>query len=403
MECRVHDEATLSQTKLERLKTGLVPFYQPIVEVSTGAITAFEVLARYRDEDGRVSSAAHLFGNAELSIPDRRALDQHVRRQAIEQLAYLPEDTRLTLNISPELIEYVQGVPQILTVDMLRTADVSAQKVVIELIETDGQIADLKKLVMAYRSAGLRLAVDDFGAGFSHFDRVIELMPDVIKLDMRLLKKGSNGSRIADSAVHSIVDFCAKSGAVIVVEGVETEEEFFFALGCGAHYMQGFLFSKAVDHFLPKDTFSKQIAALRKAFFNRKKLAMQGEIESNTLLLGTMNQIVQDSNDKSFTTAGVGDALIGIKDLLRYFLTDYEGQQVSPNYLLRSDGQFVDENTKWQGVNWSWRPYFCEACCSDTAIVSGTYLDIHSGKKCKTVVVRLGNGNILLVDVSVEQ
>ena len=390
----------MGMDNLDALKEGLMPFFQPIVEISTGMITAFESLARYKSADGAVRSAAFLFHESKLSLETQRELDQFIRLQAIKQIPSMPNDTRLTINISPELIQYVSDQPVIRTVEMLDSEGICASRVVIELIESNGEMTGLSKLVKRYREKGLRIAIDDFGSGFSHYDRVIELMPDIIKLDMRLLKKALLGGRFARVAVQSIVDFCEKCGALVVVEGVETEEEFFFGLSCGAHYMQGYLFSPAVEHFLPRDTFKNQIAELRTSYFNRTRKAMRMTSQKNKHLIKTINAIKDRSHVVGFIRTDIEAELATIENFIRYYMTDYEGNQISPNYTLQ-DGLFVDEGTPFENINWSWRPYFCKASNARRAIVSDVYHDLHSGNSCKTIVVRLGNGEMLLVDVLV--
>ncbi|MCO4786342.1 MAG: EAL domain-containing protein [Marinomonas atlantica] len=391
----------MTKAEMASLKVGLVPYFQPIVEVSSGCITAFEALARYVDDQGNVTSAAFLFSDTSLSLQQRREIDQHVRAQAIAKAALLPDDTRLTLNISPELIEYEEHSPVIHTVNMIARSNLHPNQVVIELLEKEGKLSDLKTLVTAYRGAGMRLAIDDFGSGFSHFDRVIAVEPDVIKFDMRLLKQASVGGLLAGSAVKSIVDFCTKSGAIIVVEGVETEEEFFYGLSCGAHYMQGYLFSSAQPIFLAKEIFQSQISTLRKCFFERKKKSTLQASERYNFLVKTLEAVVALDLESVCVKHKVEAKLATILGILRYFVADMEGYQQSPNYVLNSEGNFVDEQTPWVAVNWSWRPYFSQACCSKFAIVSNEYLDIHSGRHCKTAAVRLKNGNVLMVDIDV--
>ena len=388
----------MSPAEMALLKVGLVPYFQPIVEVSTGCITAFEALARYENANGEAISAAYLFSDKSLSLSDRREIDQYVRNQAIGRAADIPEGTRLTLNISPELIEYADNQPIIRTVDMINASSLQPNQVVIELLETKGNVEDLELLVTSYRKAGMRIAVDDFGAGFSHFDRAIALEPDVIKLDMKLLKMASTGGLSAGSAVKSIVDFCTKSGALIVVEGVETEDEFFFGLGCGAHYMQGFLFSEAQRDFLPKDAFQGQIADLRQRFFDYTKRESRKVARRYEALINALDEVTLLDLDSNHGWKEMERKLSSIDGILRYFLADIDGYQVCPNYILEGH-EFIDEHTHWKKVNWSWRPYFCKASISERAIVSEEYLDIHSGKHCKTAAVRLKNGGMLLVDI----
>lgn len=390
-----------TQDGLTQYKKGLIPCFQPIVEISTGLITAFETLARYKDDKGSLSSAAFLFNDSKLSIPMQRELDQFVRNQAISKIHDMPEGTRLTVNIAPQYIEYQDGYPIIRTVDMLQNNHVLSNRLVIELVETNGSDVGLIQLVKAYKNEGLRVALDDFGAGFSQLQRAVDLAPDVIKLDMRLLKRALKEGGRATIAVQTIVDFCEKSGAVIVVEGVETEEEFFFGLGCGAHYMQGYLFSAAKEEFIPKTTFVEQIRELRTRFFKIRRESMAQTGAYNKKLVKTINSIKAKSALSLFTTADIELELNTIERVQRYFLTDSDGDQICPNFRKDYMGGFIEEAIEWQGVNWSWRPYFYKASVSKRAILSDEYFDVHSCRKCKTLAVRLDNGNMLLVDIAV--
>jgi EAL domain-containing protein (putative c-di-GMP-specific phosphodiesterase class I) len=99
-----------------------------------------------------------------------------------------------------------------------------------------------------YRKEGLRVAVDDFGAGFSQLERVIAIQPDIIKLDMRLFQNAARGG-VETDVVHLLTRLAKRTGCRIVCEGVETDEDFLFGLNCGAQYMQGYLFSPATANF----------------------------------------------------------------------------------------------------------------------------------------------------------
>jgi EAL domain-containing protein (putative c-di-GMP-specific phosphodiesterase class I) len=105
-------------------------------------------------------------------------------------------------------------------------------------------------VVARYREAGARIAIDDFGAGYSQLDRVLALQPDILKLDMRLFQAAALGGPSSD-VVKALAQMAEKTGCWIIAEGVETEAQLNFALECGSRYVQGFLFARAQEAFYP--------------------------------------------------------------------------------------------------------------------------------------------------------
>src|SRR5690606_36646549 len=99
-----------------------------------------------------------------------------------------PESGFLTLNIPPAWISRLGDKAASPTLKMVESSGIDPARVVIEITETHGELRQLQRLVKQYHQAGLRVAIDDLGAGNSQLDRIIALAPDIIKLDMRLFK-----------------------------------------------------------------------------------------------------------------------------------------------------------------------------------------------------------------------
>ena len=227
----------------ELLGYKVFPYYQPIIEVASGRISSYEALARRFDDDGELCSAGGLFNDPQVSNFVKQKLDHQLRCQALANAHLLPDNTRLTLNISPQRISRLAEGSVIPTLQMIQQAGVDPNRVVIELTELSGDIDRLLEVVKRYRKAGLAVAIDDFGAGFSQLDRVIALEPDIIKLDMQLFKQAVQGG-IAELVVESLVELSVKSGADIVCEGVETEEQKRLLESLKCDVIQGYLLSR---------------------------------------------------------------------------------------------------------------------------------------------------------------
>lgn len=380
------------------------PYFQPIIEVASGRISSYEALARSRNNRGVILSAGALFSDPQISDLNKRRLDQQLRRQALAQAHALPANTRMTLNISPQWIDTLEEGGVIPTLEMIAQAGVDPRRIVIELTELSGDIKRILAVVQRYRQAGLQIAIDDFGAGFSQLDRVIALEPDIIKLDMQLFKQAFKGG-IAEQVVESLVELSTKTGARIVCEGVETAEEFHFGLKCGAGYMQGYLFAPAGPDFLSTDAYEAQVDRLRQDFFaqmsrqERHKIEQVRRIKQDVLallaLLQQQSPIDPDSLQRLYC---------GPPNLLRFYICDRNGKQVTANY------NFDHPQQRWRcdpsqiGYNWAWRPYFYQLAALDSLrcdrlVASNRYQDLASGQLCKTFAMLLDEQQVLLVDI----
>ncbi|MCW8884108.1 MAG: EAL domain-containing protein [Motiliproteus sp.] len=392
------------QQHIAPLNIAVFPYYQPIVEVASGRIDSYEALARKKDHQGQVVSAGRLFIDPDISASNKRRLDHRVRRQALESVHQLPSDTRIAINISPEWINHLGPESVVPTLEMVDEVGIDPSRVTIELTEDLGDIDRISAVVRRYRQAGMEVAIDDFGTGFSQLDRVIALEPDVIKLDMQLFKQAVKGG-LAEKLVRSLVEFSTKSGGRIVCEGVETEEEFFFGLHCGARYMQGFLFAAAGPYFLQPDTFSGQLKSLRKKYFDSMERRESQKVER----IGTIKQKVQELRNILLAGCRVDvERLVrqyrGIPELIRFYICNRRGDQVTANYEYYHIDQTWHADSSSVGFNWSWRPYFYQLMVLDSQqqgrlVASDCYQDRISGRPCKTLAMMLQDEQVLLVDV----
>ncbi|WP_051303610.1 EAL domain-containing protein [Psychromonas aquimarina] len=244
----------------------LEPFFQPIINVKNGKITYNEVLARKKNINGGYISAGSLFSSPILSIDKSIALDNQVRSKAFKKYKDYSGNAQLTINISPAW--FSKHAPslkvktlELPTLSMLRDNGLDPSRIVIELTEYEGSIELIRHFVRYYREMGMKVAIDDFGAGFSQIDRLIEIEPDIIKLDMDLFQRSLVSSYTLDF-IQMIADFAKKRGTELIFEGIETPEQFDIAVSCGADFVQGYLFSQAKAEFYDDNIFVKNINRL---------------------------------------------------------------------------------------------------------------------------------------------
>ena len=208
--------------------------YQPIFALGEGRPRGFEALCRFRGEPRRTpdlwfAEAAEVGLGPELEVA--------VILRALEALPLLPEGTYLSVNASPgtvaagALAPVLEGLPP--------------GRILLEVTEHvavadyEALLAELARL----RACGIRLAIDDAGAGYSGLQHILRLRPDVIKLDMSLTR-GVDADASRQSLAAAMVHFAGKTGARIVAEGIETAEELAGLAALGVHDGQGYLLGR---------------------------------------------------------------------------------------------------------------------------------------------------------------
>jgi len=210
---------------------GFESVFQPIVELGSGGVVGAEALTRF--EMAPIRSPDVWFAEArEVGLGVE--LEMAALRSALSQLSRLPSGLYLSLNASPDTMMSPEFRDAL--------ADAPAERVVLELTEHES-VDDyelLETTVNRLRSDGVRLAVDDAGAGFSSFRHILKLRPDIIKLDVALTR-GIDGDPARRALGSAMLTFGLDAyNAAIVAEGIETEAEFKTLRGLGCRFGQGY-------------------------------------------------------------------------------------------------------------------------------------------------------------------
>lgn len=220
----------------------LRPVFQPIVNLATGGTLGYEGLIR-PVPPAPYADPASLFAAAEATghvVP----LDLACVEVIVAAAAKLPKDLFLSVNMSPRTIEAPEFSAPVM-LNILARHDFPPNRLIIELTERQ-PIADLDRVrhkLDACRKAGMRMAADDLGAGNSGLRLLSDLRFDVVKVDLGLVQRSSPGAR-SSAVVESIVAFASRTGALVIGEGVEHEEQVEQLTGLGVTAAQGYLFSR---------------------------------------------------------------------------------------------------------------------------------------------------------------
>ncbi|HTB09443.1 MAG TPA: EAL domain-containing protein [Acidimicrobiales bacterium] len=205
---------------------------QPIVALADGTRVGAEALSRFPSEWEQAPDA--VFGEA-ASIGMGIELEILAVRCALPSLALV--SGYLSINFSPETLLDTRCVALL--------EDLPLERIVLELSEHD-PVADydvLAAVLEPLRARGLRLAIDDVGAGFSSLRHILLAAPDVIKLD-RSIVAGVGEDRVLNQLVRSLVDFGHGAGAAVVAEGVETSRDALTLREAYVDFAQGWVFGR---------------------------------------------------------------------------------------------------------------------------------------------------------------
>ncbi len=373
------------------------PYFQPIIDITRGRICGYEALAREYDEIGRAMSCGRYFADPKVDRAFLLELDRDVRLKALQQLPNMPEDTFLTLNISPEWIEQLNPSESVPTIEMVEALGVDPGRIIIEITETRGELEALQTLVNRYRKAGMRIAIDDFGAGYSELGRLIALEPDLIKLDMRFFKSAVAGG-IAHEAVQAIGFMAERIGCDILCEGVEDAREFQFAVDSGATLIQGFLFYPAREGFVDPLAPKEQITSLLKEFVAEKTALEKRHISRHQTIVSYANALVATAVVTDDSTASLPPPPQGF---IRFYICNQHGEQLSPNYDYYQSAWHID--SQCVGMNWSGRPFLYQVLALNTlmerqVVTTRPYRDRTSRELFQTLGLKLDAERILLID-----
>jgi EAL domain-containing protein (putative c-di-GMP-specific phosphodiesterase class I) len=227
------------RARIERLidGDGMGVALQPIVDLDTRKVVGAEALARFKDADGEKLPTESTFLDAH-ALGLGVELELAVINRALRAESRLPRGLYLALNVSPALL----GRDELY--DVVAAHD-HERPLVVELTEHQPveDYAQLDEALSRLREHGVRVAVDDVGSGFSSFRHVTRVNPEILKLD-RSLVCGIDGDPVRQSLASAIVGFAREVGAIVVSEGIESQDELSclvdLSVGCG----QGFYLAR---------------------------------------------------------------------------------------------------------------------------------------------------------------
>ncbi|MBR0851732.1 EAL domain-containing protein [Bradyrhizobium diazoefficiens] len=221
----------------------LRPYYQPLIDLSSGRITGFEALVRWPHADRGMVSPADFIPVAEETGLINPLGGLMLRRACMDAVIW-PDDVRVAVNLSP--LQFRTGNLLSVVTEALKHSGLPPRRLELEITETLllEKSSQVLATLHALRALGVRIALDDFGTGYSSLSYLRSFPFDKIKIDQSFVRDlGAN--REAQAIIRSIVSLGKGLGVTITAEGVETEAELSCLRAEGCDEGQGYLFSKA--------------------------------------------------------------------------------------------------------------------------------------------------------------
>jgi diguanylate cyclase (GGDEF)-like protein len=244
------DSDTEARAQMEgELRDGIrngevIPYFQPLVDLTDGQIRGFEVLSRWQHPTKGIIPPATFIPLAEDTgqISD---LMVSVLKRACMAARVLPSDVTISVNIAPQQLQDEWLPAKIL--GALSESGFSPQRLEVELTE-HALVADLssaKRVIASLKALGIKMALDDFGTGYSSLCYLAELPFDTLKIDRSFIRTLHDRPESA-KIVAAIVGLGESLGVTIVAEGIEAERDAALLREIGCSLGQGFLYSKPV-------------------------------------------------------------------------------------------------------------------------------------------------------------
>lgn len=212
---------------------GVSTFQQPIISLETGMPVGVECLSRFPDVTKRGPDA--WFEDAEL-VGLGQELEMTAVRVALESLSHIPDGMYATINVSPQTVAS-GAVRELLEAE-------GPRNLVVEITE-HCQVEDFEELAreIAALKAHARIAIDDVGTGYAGLRHIVDLQPDILKMDM-VLTRGIEADPARKAMTAALVQLAKDIGCTVVAEGIETEHEARVMKRLGVDCGQGYLYSR---------------------------------------------------------------------------------------------------------------------------------------------------------------
>lgn len=382
-----------------------VPFFQPIFSADEHRVIGYEILGRYKTE-GEYKSLGPFFLDENIPEEYRIEVDNHILKKALQLCLTLDSDIFIFINRDADLLMHGDEEELLQILLEFEEKGISMNRIVLEISERNyhGDIEHLDHLLNYYRTYGIRIAVDKLGNDRSHLDRIGQISPNILKVDLLALRSTNTSPGFQD-IIYSLSMLARKIGATLLFENIEMVYQLEYAWKNSGRYYQGFYLHKPVPDFVDRDILKDQLKKECQHFISNEKKKLEALYEITESFQLKISELLQ-----KYRRLDSYEVLLNslVKDLdqmaFRMYVCDEDGFQESPNIFKGKDGWVIQP--EYLQKNWSWRPYFLENILKmrkeKKGILSDLYSDIETGEIIRTFSYPLNEKHYLFIDLSYE-
>ncbi len=231
--------------KSEEISLKIKIAFQPIINCETGEIYAYEALVRGANGESAFDVIAS------QSPQQLYRFDQTCRVLAIETAAKLGIKAKLSINFMPNAVFEPSSCIKV-TLAAAKKCQLPIEQIIFELSETE-KVTDYKHLediMSSYKNHPLKMAIDDFGSGYSGLNLLVNFKPEIIKLDIELVRN-IDTDQVRIAVAEGIIKTCYLLNILVIAEGIETISEYLTLRKLGVTHFQGYMFAHPATEQLP--------------------------------------------------------------------------------------------------------------------------------------------------------
>lgn len=386
-------------TNLEKVE----PYFQAIFSADEQKVVGYELLGRIQLEDD-VHSLGPFFQDESVPEEYKIEVDNDLLKKAIQRIQEVDEDILLFVNrdVNSLMADRGESFLQILFEE--KENGFAIERVVMEITEHDykGDMNQLQHLLTYIQTCGVKIAVANIGKDNSNLERIGQLSPNILKIDLRQLKRSSPSSTFFD-VLYSISLLARKIGATLLYEDIEVNHQLHHAWKNGGRYFQGYYLHRPSSQFIDRDLQKEKLRSEFHRFITHEKQRLETLFEHSQQfhlkLTNLLNKYRKHSNDYNELIQLLAHDLNN--ESFRIYICDEDGFQQSGNVFKGENGWIIQP--QYMMKNWSWRPYFLENILkmrvNKRGFFSDLYSDIETGETIRTFSYPINEKHFLFVDV----
>ena len=385
----------------------LFSMFQPIYSYALHRQVGYEALIRgYGPNDRIVLPPGILRGG---SITELLAIDRVCRCLHLANFRNIQnqENTWLFLNVNPLIVS--ENIPNRAPFmrEVLDLYNIPPHRVVIEILETAiSNETKFLETIRYYREIGCMIAIDDFGAGHSNFNRIWDCHPNFVKLDRSIFTEAMTNKKLRRS-IPQLVNLLHEYGCMVLAEGIETYEQAILCMDAEFDLIQGFLFSEPAQINELSDQSEEIWSILKEKFKNDISYSIDEREASILSFIEEFHLVVMSIKDEEALEKKCKH-MINMNGVIRFYLINSNGEQRSSNINSKKYQQHNNPlYAPLQGVEnatWYHRQYFRKAMNNPGKIqVTGPYFSTTDAKICITLsIARMINGKLYVLCCDIE-